>query len=67
MTAPIDIILDRVKWLPVPVPEEAPDMPYTTYEGTLNFLGHDFKVYQLSNGQRVFDAEDLERFFGETL
>jgi len=36
---------------------------YATHEGILKFAGAEFRVYQLNDGQRVFDASDIERFF----
>lgn len=62
---PIQILLDAVEWKETgsdPNPEDD-SMPYATHEGVLEMMGHKFRVVQLNTGQRVFDAEDVERFF----
>ena len=59
----LDRLLDGVEWtatgrLP------AGELPYATHEGVLHIAGSELRVYQLSDGQRVFDADDFARFFG---
>lgn len=51
---------------PVPKPEGVSDCDlYATHEGVLNLGTEKMKVYILNNGQRIIDAEDMNRFFGE--
>lgn len=62
MKAPIDIVMDRVQWTPIKH-EQQPDGLYATHEGTLTIEGYTLRCYILSDGQRVFHAEDVEKFF----
>lgn len=39
-------------------------IPTVVSESTINLGDHTLRVYHLSNGQRVIDAEDVGRFFG---
>jgi len=65
---PIAKLLDAVSWRPVCYetdPSEVSDgLPHVTHEGTLDFCGTKFRVYQLSSGDRVIDADDIKEFFG---
>ena len=59
--------LDDLPLEPVPPPPggDGPGgLPYVTHAGTLRVAGHELRVYQLSDGRRVIDGADLERFFG---
>lgn len=61
---PIDIMLDAIDFTPIERTEDpAPGVLYATHEGILRIQGFDFKVYQLSDGRRVIDADDVEHFF----
>jgi hypothetical protein len=64
MKSVIDKMLDSVDWTPV---EHLPPPTYTelyaTHVGVLTIGDFTFKCHVLSNGQRVIDADDLERFF----
>lgn len=42
----------------------APEGLHATHVGVLAFYGFDLRVYQLSNGNRVIDADDVKAFFG---
>ena len=66
MTAPIEMMLDGVSWVALPAREASKDgIPHATHEGILTFAkGVSLRCYQLSNGQRVFDADDVAAFFG---
>lgn len=65
---PIDIMMDAVKWELVPKNESIPDETlHATHEGRLEFLGISLKCYRLNDGQAVFDADDVQRFFSEIL
>lgn len=37
---------------------------YATHEGQLEIFGSTIRCYQLNDGQRVFDADDLARIVG---
>lgn len=63
--APIEMPLDDVAWTPLSgekQPESA--LPYATHEGVLKIGDFKLRCYQLNTGQCVFNADDVERFFG---
>lgn len=63
---PIDMMLDGVTWVErtEPTPEDD-SIPYATHEGVLDLTGFaSLRVYRLSNGMAVINADDLEAFFG---
>ncbi len=37
---------------------------YPTHEGVLNLAGHELRCYILNTGERIFNAEDVEKFLG---
>lgn len=59
------MILNGIKWEPLAIPEGInDDMPYATHSGLLDLgNGQSLRCYQLSNGMRVFDSDDVEQFF----
>ena len=61
----IEKMLDAVLWEDVaePAMTDDTDIPYVTHVGYLD-IGQPLKCYQLSDGMRVIDAEDMERLFG---
>lgn len=67
MTAPISRMLDAVEWEVLPPQEPSDGLPVATHAGILTIAGYPFRVFQLSNGQRVFDADDLAQFFAGAL
>jgi hypothetical protein len=65
MSTPIDMVLDGVQWVALPErPHEYDTLPWATHEGVLTIGGASLRVYTLSNGQRIIDADDLAAFFG---
>lgn len=58
----LETMLDTVAWKETPQPDCAE--LHATHEGVLNIAGFNFRCYQLSDGQRVFDAEDIAPFLG---
>lgn len=36
---------------------------FATHEGVWHFGGHEIRCYRLSDGQTVFHADDVEKFF----
>ena len=64
--APADKLLEQVVMRPI-VGVPAPGWTlFATHEGEFEIAGKVLKVYQLSNGQRVIDADSLKQFFGLT-
>jgi len=63
---PFERLLDALNWTPIPKHEigepGTADMPHATHEATLEIMDHRLRVYRLSNGQRVIDAKDFEKF-----
>lgn len=66
MKTTIDTLLDSLEWKPEPKPEVSnnSDLPFVTHSGLLRLNGVQLKVYQLSSGERVIDADDLQELFG---
>ena len=65
--SPMDRLLDAVVWQELPAIEpldDDGDTPHATHEGVLAIGENRLKVYILSSGQRVIDADDLGSFFG---
>lgn len=52
---------------PIDNPKPSGDLPYATHSGVLHIFGVDLKVFRLSTGQAIIDADDLERFFGDAI
>lgn len=62
MSNAIEQALDRVTWTPCEPPETSGDLPYITHAGVLHLGSVSLRVYQLSNGKRIIDAEDMATF-----
>lgn len=60
----MNAMLDRLEWKSREGPPPEGDLPYATHEGVFRVGDFEFRVSQLNTGQRVIDADDLERFFG---
>ena len=58
-SSPMDALLDTVEWEAYPEPEAPTDELYATHSGVLQIAGLEFRVFQLSNGQRVIDEASL--------
>jgi hypothetical protein len=66
MKTPIEQMLDTIKYTPVTrekTDETDRGLPFVTHEGVLDLGVCKFKVFVLSNGERVINKEDLEKFF----
>ena len=62
---PVGDALSRLPLAPIPTPSpENSDGLTVTHAGVIVVGGHELRVYQLSDGRRVIDGDDLERFFG---
>ena len=62
----IEALMRDVDWKKIPPsPDEdyVSDLPYATHEGVFKIGEFEFKVYQLNNGQRLIDSEDMHRFW----
>lgn len=66
MKKPIDIMLDTIQWEKEDIHEHehGSDLPFPTHKGVLEIGGGKLRCYQLNTGERVFDAEDIHKFFG---
>lgn len=42
-------------------------LPYITHEGVMKIGDANLRCYVLSNGMRIFDAEDVEKFFNSVI
>jgi hypothetical protein len=63
--SPMSYIMDGVHWEQVAVAQCCDDdLPWVTHQGVFDFAGARLRCYQLSDGQRVFDADDVESAFG---
>jgi hypothetical protein len=66
LNKPIDMLLDGIEWKPIITDSSSippSDIPVATHEGILRMYGLELRVYQLSNGIRVINEEDLIKFF----
>lgn len=63
---PVDLLIGAIEMTPLPVDDEPrPDgIPHATHEGVLEIGDLSIKVWQLSDGRCVLDADDVHRFFG---
>ena len=60
---PADRLLAQVELTPYEIVGDPPAELYATHEGVLNIGEAQLRVYQLSDGRRVLDAEDIHRVF----
>ena len=66
MKSPFKKLLDRVNWKPAPEPDpEEYGLLRVTHEGALRIGDARIRVYLLSDGKRVLDPLDLEKFFSD--
>jgi hypothetical protein len=61
--SPIDQLLNQLEWEVLPEIEDQAGELYATHIGTLQLMGLELRCYRLNNGQAVFDADDIARFF----
>lgn len=55
---------DSIEFKPLPATPFTDDgIPYATHDGVFRLGTVEIRVYQLSNGKRVLDADDMERLF----
>ena len=60
MTAPITTMLDALPWTAVENPNKGDGtLPYVTHQGVLTIADMTLRCYQLSDGRRIFDADDM--------
>lgn len=65
---PINAMMEGLEWVEIEgdPPKDDDGIPYATHKGTLKIGDIELQCYQLSDGQRVFDADSVMRFFGWT-
>jgi hypothetical protein len=68
VSAPIEMLLEQeVEWEEIDLAgarfTDEPDALYATHKGVLEIGAAKLRVYQLNDGQRVFDADDVGAFF----
>ena len=64
MRTPIDHLLGALEWREITMRPGNEEDPYTTHEALLEIEGLAFvRVYQLSDGTRVIDSDDLGNLF----
>lgn len=67
---PIEMMLDGIEWTAIDAPLDprklglADDVPVATHRGELR-IGNNapIRCYQLSDGRRIMDADDVHAFF----
>lgn len=61
-------MLDGLTWKPIEGNVSPDDsLPYATHSGVLQIAEFSLRCYRLSNGMAVFDADDVNAFFGTML
>jgi len=65
----MDTLLDKIDWFEIYFenPPPADGLPVATHKGMLRFGAIELRCYQLSDGRRVFNADDIHRVFGITI
>ncbi len=63
---PIEKMMDSVQWEEIEVDSDyvGGELPYSTHEGVLTIGGLKLRCYRLSNGQNIFNADDIAAFLG---
>ncbi len=68
MKTSVDVMLDAVDWQEITGGDdrrpEDKGIPIATHQGVLDFLGMKIKVFQLEDGRRLLDADDVHRLLG---
>jgi hypothetical protein len=66
----IGALLSKIEWMPIPgtlgVIDEEAGAVSATHCGVIELRGFRLRCFQLSNGQRVFDLDDVEKMFNGT-
>lgn len=64
----VDAAFAGVEWTAIDWKGKEPtDSAYATHTGVLMIGDFAMKVFQLDTGQRIIDADDLDRFFTDGL
>ena len=59
--------LQGVTWIANPcAPTNEGGLPYVTHSGVWEFQGHQIKVYRVSDGRAIIDADDFWKILGVT-
>lgn len=62
---PIESAIDAVVSPVAPPDNIQPGDKYATHEGVLDIAGHKLRCYILNTGERIFNAEDVEKLLGD--
>lgn len=62
MKTPIELLMDGVEWTEHEAQPES-ELPHATHSGVLKIGKIELRVYRLSTGQAIINAEDFERLF----
>jgi hypothetical protein len=60
---PSEALMDDVRWRELPAMEEEGGILVATHEGELQVGDITLRCYTLSDGRRIFDAEDIRKHF----
>lgn len=67
MTHPFYHLIDAAATEHCAPPADNPDtVPYVVRQGVLDLAGHKLRCMVLSTGERIFEADEFERFLKET-
>lgn len=64
---PIEQLLSQVEWIEGEAQPNPQGLPYATHFGEMVIGPMRLRCYQLNDGRRLFDADDLKAFFGAAL
>lgn len=62
--SPVDKLLSLIAWTPTGATDNGSGLPYATHSGVLEIGDIRLRCYQLNDGRRLIDAEDMKRLFG---
>ena len=63
--SPADKLMDSAEWVAIPGAQREPGgLPVPTHEGVLRIGSAELRCYQLDDGRRIIDADDVAEFFG---
>ena len=63
---PIEMLLDGIEWKPINpdgIYNLNGDLPVATHQGILHIEDIELRVYQLSDGRRVIEQQDMVNLF----
>jgi hypothetical protein len=63
MSSPIEKMLDKIEWIPLEGDAGDNELPHATHSGVLEIGSMKLRVFQLSDGTRIVEENDLIAFF----